>query len=94
MTPPPPIVRDNAALSRYELDAEGHTAFSNYRLTPGVITFTHTEVPAQLRERGIGSALVQGALTAARARGLKVVPRCSFVAHYIAAHPEFQDLVD
>jgi predicted GNAT family acetyltransferase len=94
MTPPPPAVRDNAALSRFELEAEGATAFSNYRLAPGVITFTHTEVPAPLRERGIGSALVQGALTAARGRNLKVVPRCSFVAHYIATRPEFQDLLE
>jgi predicted GNAT family acetyltransferase len=94
MTQAPSPVRDNPALSRFELDAEGHTAFSNYRLAPGVITFTHTEVPPQLRERGIGSALVQGALAAARARGLKVVPRCSFVAHYIGTHPEFQNLLD
>jgi predicted GNAT family acetyltransferase len=29
----------------------------------------------------------------ARARGLKIVARCSFVAAYIAKHPEFADLV-
>jgi predicted GNAT family acetyltransferase len=27
------------------------------------------------------------------AEGLKVVPRCGFVRHYIDTHPEFQDLV-
>jgi uncharacterized protein len=30
----------------------------------------------------------------ARSRGLKVVPRCSFVAGYLRRHPEYQDLVD
>lgn len=86
-------VRDNTALSRFDLDTEGRTAVAYYRLSPGVITFTHTEVPMEMEGRGIGSALVQGALEAARAQGLKVAPRCSFVAHYLATHPEFQDLL-
>lgn len=89
----PSPLRNNAALNRFELDVEGHTAVANYRLAPGVITFTHTEVPAPLRERGIGSRLVRGALEDARAQGLKVLPRCSFVRHYIASHPEFDDLL-
>jgi len=86
-------VRDNPALGRFELDADGETAIANYRLTPGVITFTHTEVSPALRGRGIGSALVRGALEAARARGLKVVARCAFVSAYLARHPEFADLI-
>jgi predicted GNAT family acetyltransferase len=28
-----------------------------------------------------------------RAEGLKVVPRCDFVRHYIDTHPEFRDLL-
>ena len=68
-------------------------AIANYRLAGGVITFTHTEVPAQAREHGIGSRLVAGALDAARARGLKVVPRCSFVKAYVDKHPEVHDLL-
>jgi len=86
-------VRDNPALNRFELDAGGHTAVAYYRLTPGLMTFTHTEVEPVLRGRGIGSALVHGALEAARARGLKVVARCAFVSAYIGRHPEFADLV-
>jgi predicted GNAT family acetyltransferase len=42
---------------------------------------------------GVGSQLVRGALEAARARGLKVVARCPFVAAYLAKHPEFNDLL-
>jgi len=86
-------VRDNPALHRYELDADGHTAVSYYQREPGVITFTHTEVPQELSGRGIGSALVRGALEAARAEGLKVVAKCPFVSAYIASHPEFADLL-
>jgi uncharacterized protein len=88
-----PDVRDNEALQRFELEADGHTAIACYRLDPGVITFTHTEVPSELSGRGIGSALARGALESARARGLKVVARCAFIGAYIARNPEFADLV-
>jgi predicted GNAT family acetyltransferase len=64
-----------------------------YSLAPGVMTLTHTEVPAALQGRGIGSRLVRGTLEAARAQGLTVVPRCSFVSAYLSRHPEFNDLV-
>lgn len=86
-------VRDNAAQNRFELEVEGMTAFANYRPQQGMITFVHTEVPSHLRNRGIGSQLAKGALEIARARGLKVVSRCSFMSNYLAAHPEFSDLV-
>jgi predicted GNAT family acetyltransferase len=86
-------VRDNPALSRFELDLNGKTAVAYYQLSPGVITFRHTEVPPELSGQGIGSRLVRGALEAARAQGLKVVPKCPFVAAYMAKHPEFNDLL-
>ena len=79
--------RNNTALQRFELDADGHTAVANYRLAPGAITFTHTEVDPALRGCGIGSRLVARALEAARAQGLKVAVQCAFVADYIRRHP-------
>lgn len=86
------IVRNNTALSRYELDVNGATAFANYRLAPGAVVITHTETPPALRGRGIASKLVKGALEQIRADGLKVVAGCSFVADYLNKHPEFSDL--
>jgi uncharacterized protein len=89
----PDAVRDNKALHRFEMDAGDGTAVAYYRVEPGTIVFTHTEVPAALWGRGLGSRLVRGALEAARAHGLKVVARCSFVSSYLSKHPEFNDLV-
>jgi predicted GNAT family acetyltransferase len=86
-------IRDNTAKHRFELDVHGKMAVSNYTLAPGVITFTHTETPLELRGLGIASRLIRGALESARARGLKVVARCRFVSAYIAKHPEFIDLL-
>ena len=89
----PSAVRDNTALSRFELDADGVTALMNYRLADDVISLEHTETPPQARGRGIASQLTAGVLELARKRGLKVVPRCPFVRAYLAQHPEFNDLL-
>lgn len=86
-------VRDNAERHRFELVEQGHLAFAQYLLDGEVITFTHTIVPSSLQGGGVGSRLVAGALAQVRERGLKVVPRCSFVAAYIARHPEWKDLL-
>jgi uncharacterized protein len=85
-------VRDNAERHRFELDVDGHVAFSNYSRAGDVLTILHTEVPKALNGRGIGSALVRGELEIARAQGLKVVAKCPFVAAYLAKHSEYADL--
>ena len=86
-------IRNNTKLNRFELDVDGHTVASYYKFAPGVITFTHTEVPQELSGRGIGSQLSRGALEAARTQGLKVVATCPFVSANIAKHAEFGDLL-
>jgi predicted GNAT family acetyltransferase len=88
-----PNIRDNTAQNRFELDADGATAFVNYKIDGGTITLLHTETPVALRGRGIASRLVHDVLEDIRARGLKMVPRCAFVHAYLAKHPEFHDLV-
>jgi hypothetical protein len=86
-------IRDNTERHRFELDADGHVAFSNYKRADGVLTILHTEVPQALEGRGIGSALIRGVLDIARSQGLKVVTICPFAKAYIERHPEYADLV-
>ena len=88
-----PDVRQNSARHRYEFDTEGGEALAFYRLSDGVMTFTHTEVPAALRGRGIGSAMMRAVLADVRAQGLKIVAACPFVADYVDRHPEFSELL-
>jgi uncharacterized protein len=86
-------VRNNTAQNRFEFDVDGHQAVAYYRMTPGVITFVHTEVPQELSGRGIGTKLIRGALEMVRAQGLRVVPQCPFVSAFMGKHPEYNDLL-
>ncbi|WP_404335801.1 GNAT family N-acetyltransferase [Sphingomonas sp. MMS12-HWE2-04] len=85
-------VRNNEERSQFELDVDGHVARAEYALEGDVVVFTHTVVPQALQGQGIGSRLIAGALAQVRAAGRSVDPQCSFVARYLAQHPEWQDL--
>lgn len=86
-------VTDNAAADRFELKVGDHVAMAFYRIADGVITFTHTEVPQALSGQGVGTRLARGALELVKARGLKVVPQCPFMAAFTQKHPDFSELL-
>ena len=80
---------------RYELQVGGeHAGELVYRdRGNNVLAFLHTEVDPKLQRKGLGSALVAGALDDVRERGLRVVPLCPFVGAYVRRHPEQLDLL-
>ena len=87
-------VTDRPDQLRYEIEVDGELAgFLLYRREPGVLELVHTDVDPKWEGKGVGAALVQGALDDVRARGLKVRPYCPFVAAYIRRHPEYDDIV-
>jgi predicted GNAT family acetyltransferase len=86
-------VVNNEARSRFEADLGGAVAFADYRLRDGALELPHTVVPDAFSGHGVASQLARAALTYARERGLRVIPSCSFMAHYIAKHPEWRDIV-
>jgi predicted GNAT family acetyltransferase len=87
-------VTNNLEEGRYEAWLGDVVAgFSEYKLRPGRIVFTHTIVEPKFEGRGIGSKLVREELEDVRARGLKVIPYCPFVRAYIRRHSEYQDLL-
>ena len=76
--------------SQYELRlGDRRIGLAAYRRSGERIAFTHTEIDAACEGRGFGSRLVQGALEDARAKGLEIVPLCSFVAAFVKRHPEY-----
>ena len=87
-------VRDNPAELRYEALKDGRLLGSiRYRTEPGLVVLVHTDVDPSAEGSGVGSELVAGALDDIRARGLRVVPVCPFVAAYIRRHPKHASLV-
>lgn len=86
-------LRNNKSKNRFELEIDDYMAFVEYTLSSGSITLLHTEVPKELGGRGVGSILAKAVLENIRRQGLKVEPRCEFLAGYIKKHPEFAALV-
>ena len=86
-------VRHNAQEQRYELDTEAGPAIAAYRDGNGIVVFTHTAVPSAAEGHGVGTRLIAGALADVRARGLKLVAECPFVAAYLERHPGDGDLI-
>ncbi len=90
-------VIDRQDQHRYELLEDGKVVgYADYRpLSPdgSVLEFPHTVIDPSQRGRGLGEVLVEGAMADVRRRGAKVRPTCWFVADWLTAHPDQQDLL-
>jgi uncharacterized protein len=91
-----PEVRHEPDRSRFAvyLDGEDDPAIAKYKLRGNTLILASTHVPGNAEGGGVGSALARTALDYARTEGLRVQPRCPFMASYIERHPEYADLVD
>lgn len=79
---------------RYVARIEGREAELTFdRRGGGVLRVDHTGVPDSLGGRGIGAALVKRLVRDARALGLTIEPRCSFVAAHFKRNPGWADLL-
>jgi predicted GNAT family acetyltransferase len=88
-------VVDQPDRMRYEVRVDGRTGgFVAYRRHGGSVDLYHTEIDDAFEGRGLGGALARGALDDLRARGLRVVASCPFIAGWIERHPDYHDLLD
>ena len=85
-----PSITHHPDRSRYEATLDGELAgVCDYRREGDVVTFHHTAVEPRFEGRGVGSALVAGAMADVVAEGgLTVRPTCWFVAEWLDRHPE------
>ena len=87
-------VQFNEDRSRYELMIDGELAgIAACRPIGDALAFPHTEIERSRRGQGLGEVLVRGALDDARRRSKRIIPQCWFVAEFVDAYPEYQDLV-
>jgi predicted GNAT family acetyltransferase len=74
------------------LDGEA-IGFTSYRDQDDRRVFLHTEVDSAYEGKGYGRRLAAAALDSTRAVGMKVMPRCPFIAAFIRRNREYGDLV-
>jgi predicted GNAT family acetyltransferase len=58
-----------------------------------VLDLYSTFVPAGARGQGVAAALVEAAVSYARAGGYRIIPSCWYVAVWMQRHPEYSDLL-
>lgn len=88
-------IRNETDRLRYTLWHDGeNVGLADYRVSGDAIQITHTEVDPARRGQGLGGSLVRLTLDDIRQNTrLSVVPLCPFVADWIDAHPDYQDLL-
>ncbi|GAA1639085.1 GNAT family N-acetyltransferase [Georgenia ruanii] len=81
---------------RYEARIAGKLAgFTQYRVVGDQDVFVHTVVDPAHEGRGVGSAIVRGALDDVRAHGRRAVAVCPFMAAWLGRHPGlYDDILD
>ncbi len=90
-----PRVTPVPARCRYDITVGGEPAgHADYIDDGGRRIFHHTEIDERFSGRGLGGRLVAAALAYARATGHRIVAVCPFVARYLKAHPDYDDIVD
>lgn len=80
---------------RYEIALEGEpVGLTRFVDVDGRRVFFHTEVDDGHAGQGLAGTLVQGALEATRAEGLRIVAVCPYVRRYVRKHDGWADLLD
>ena len=59
-----------------------------------VMVVRHTLVPSEMGGMGVGKALVENMVKDVRARGVKIMPLCSFTRAMLQRREEWQDVLD
>ena len=74
--------------------AEGPESEMTFRFrADGALIVDHTGVPPELEGHGIAGALMGHAIDFARAQGLGIEPRCSYVIAAFQRHPDWADVL-
>jgi predicted GNAT family acetyltransferase len=88
-------VVENEELRRYELLLEGTTAGTlDFRVLGGQRVLGHTEVTADHRGRGLGTALIQAVLDDLIAEEVRITNYCPAVERFLQGHPTYLVVLD
>lgn len=74
-------------------DGECLLGFVDYHPFGDLVILVHTETNPELTGKGHGSVLAERAVAHFRMRGQRIVPICSFFAHFLRSRPEHHDML-
>ncbi len=87
-------VRHDQTNQRFVASLSGYEACLMYRLTDTQLDLYHTYVPEVFRGRGVAEQLCKAGFEYAKAKGLTVIPSCSYISDaYLKRHPEYEPLI-
>jgi len=86
-------MKNNAKLSRYEMEFDGQITYANYRLEKNLLYIDYVFAPEELRGSGAAGKLMEEICQMAREQKLKITPICSYAALWLRRHKEFHDLL-
>ncbi|WP_345955867.1 GNAT family N-acetyltransferase [Mucilaginibacter sp. PAMB04168] len=84
---------NNEAIHNFELVVDGHRSFIDYKIKDEKIYLIHTEVPAELKGKGVAEAIVEKTFSYIEQHHLKLVPMCTYVQVYLKRHPQWNRLL-
>ncbi len=86
------VTHDESA-RRFRVTLQGYEACLMYRLSGQEMDLYHTYVPEAFRGRGVADKLCKAAFEHAKAKGLTVVPSCSYISDaYLRRHKEYESI--
>lgn len=86
-------LKKDSDLGQFFVTVDGHRAFIDYTLDDSQYELVYSEVPEELRGRGIGKILVEKTLDAIAAEGKTAVPACSYIRHIAGSSDRWRDTV-
>lgn len=79
---------------QFTLDINGEIAKVEYQLREGKIYLVHSEVPHQLRGRGIGKVLVEKTFESLTKEGFKAVSICSYIKAVAKRSDKWKNIIN
>ncbi|HEX2980252.1 MAG TPA: GNAT family N-acetyltransferase [Anaerolineaceae bacterium] len=87
-------VTHNEAANTFEARIDGHLSKLDYMQEGNNFVITHVGVDPEFRGQGVAGKIMEVALGYARQNSLRVIPMCSYAAHYIRSNPQHMELTD
>lgn len=79
----------------YAVDSDGKRVaeLTFHPISGDIVEIDHTFVDDSLRGQGVANRLVNAAVTQIAEQKKKIIPTCSYAAHWFSTHPEYQYLL-